>query len=294
MQIFLIALLVGVVFTLVTLAAFNSLKDWELQKSLKGKVLDSAGMKRKGLTGNLFFLASKIGERLKRCRSSYLENTANRVHDSLGILGEPYSRIEPYTFIGIQVLCALGVIVVALIVLEMYNPLGLVLAGASGLFLPYAYIRQKVKDKHKAIFRQIPDVLDLLCLMMDAGLDFNTALNKILGSESGALVSELFLAQQEVKLGKPRPEAYADMAERLKYPPLNTVVNSINLALKTGGSITPALKALSEQFRTERAQLAEKLAAEAPLKLMAPLVLLIFPTIFIILFGPILLSFMGK
>lgn len=294
MQILLIALLVGIVFTLVTYVVFNSFKDWELQKRFKGKVLDAAGMKQRGLSGNLFFLASKIGEHLKRYRIAFLENTAHTVRDGLGILGEPYNRIDPYTFIGIQVLCAAGVIVVAIVVLEMYNPLALVLAGAAGFFLPYAYIRQKVKDKHKAIFRQIPDVLDLLCLMIDAGLDFNTALNKILETESGALVNEFFLAQQEVKLGKPRPEAYTSMAERLKYVPLNTVINSINLALKTGGSITPTLKALSEQFRTERAQLAEKMAAEAPLKLMAPLVLLIFPTIFIILFGPILLSFMGK
>ncbi|MDO8734236.1 MAG: type II secretion system F family protein, partial [Elusimicrobiota bacterium] len=87
--------------------------------------------------------------------------------------------------------------------------------------------------------------------------------------------------------------ALNDMADRLSYLPLNTVINSLNLAFKTGGSIAPTLRVLSEQFRVERAQMAEKMAGEAPLKLMAPLILLIFPTIFIIIFGPIVLSFLG-
>lgn len=278
----LIALLTGIFVTLVTYVVFDALKDWEVQKKLKGKA------------GNLYFLASKIGELLKNRRISFLDDSATTVKTSFVILGEPYNRMEPYAFFGIQTLCALGAVVVTIVVVGTYDLLTLIAAAGAGIFLPYAYVRQKVKDKHRALFRQIPDVLDLMRLMIEAGLEFNASLDKLLASESGALVNELFLAQQEVKLGRPRTEAYAAMAERLKYPPLNTVINSINSALRTGARITPALKTLSGQFRTERSQLAEKLAAEAPLKLMAPLVLLIFPTIFIILFGPILLSFLGK
>jgi tight adherence protein C len=96
----------------------------------------------------------------------------------------------------------------------------------------------------------------------------------------------------EIELGKSRIEAFQAMSERLQYPSLNIVINSMITAIKTGGSIAPTLRALSDQFRTERFQLAEKLAAQAPTKLMFPLVIFIFPTIFIILFGPILLTFM--
>jgi tight adherence protein C len=72
-----------------------------------------------------------------------------------------------------------------------------------------------------------------------------------------------------------------------------TVVNAFTLAFKTGASLVPTLKTLSEQFRVERMQLAEKMANEAPVKLLIPIVLFIFPTVFIILFGPIVLSFLN-
>jgi tight adherence protein C len=136
--------------------------------------------------------------------------------------------------------------------------------------------------------------LDMLTLMIEAGLDFNSALAKVIESEKGPLIDEFAITQQEVRLGKSRSDAFLSMIERIKYVPLNTVINSISLAIKTGGSLAPTLRALSEQFRTERSQLAEKMAAEAPIKLMGPLAMLIFPTIFIILFGPILLSFMNN
>ncbi|MHB9155424.1 MAG: type II secretion system F family protein [Endomicrobiales bacterium] len=294
MLILIISLLAGISIALAAHGVSRYLEGWGLEKRLKGTLDNAVEIQQRGLTGNLFFLASKIGELLKGCRLKYFIDSMEKLSNSLAILGEPFSRFDPYTIAGVQVLCAAGAALIAVILLGMNNVVLLLATGAVAFLLPPAYLRQQVKDKHGKIFRQIPDFLDLLCLMVDAGLDFNSALNRILASEEGVLVQEFFLAQQEVKLGKARAEAYSGMAERLKYPPLNTLVNSLNLALKTGGSITPTLKALSAQFRVERFQLAEKAAAEAPLKLMAPLVLLIFPTIFIILFGPILLSFMGK
>jgi tight adherence protein C len=184
--------------------------------------------------------------------------------------------------------------IMAVILLEVYNPLFLAILGAGGFLVPLSLLKERVKARHKAIFRQVPDVLDMITLMIEAGLDFNTALEKVLATEKGPLVDEFAAAQQEVKLGKSRSEAFSAMIERIKYPTLNTVINSISLALRTGGSLAPTLRSLASQFRVERSQLAEKMAAEAPVKLMGPLVLLIFPTIFIILFGPILLSFMSN
>ncbi len=274
------------------------LKRIELEKKFKEKI-DGLGtgvgnIKLKGITGQLLFISEKLGEFVKSKRIRKYEQLTKEIKNNLDILGEPHNKMDPYTFIGIQLLVSLGVIILAVILLDLYNIILLAALGFGGFYIPLFLNKDKVKARHKAIFRQLPDVLDMLTLMIEAGLDFNSSLGKIIESEKGPLIDEFAIAQQEVRLGKARADAFTSMIERIKYVPLNTVINSISLAIKTGGSLAPTLRVLSEQFRTERSQMAEKMAAEAPIKLMGPLVMLIFPTIFIILFGPIILSFMNN
>ncbi|MFA5779237.1 MAG: type II secretion system F family protein [Elusimicrobiota bacterium] len=293
MQIILISVLVCAVVMLAANAGLVFLRDMQLEKRLKGKLMDAAEVQQEGIGGNILSVASNIGKFLEKSDVTVLKQMAENIKINLSILGDPFNKIQPHTFIGIQLLSAVGVVIFSILILAFYDAITLLVLGVFGFFLPQMIVKSKVKAKHKAIFRQLPDVLDLLTLMVEAGLDFGAALNKIIESEQGPLIDEFFLSQQEIKLGKSRVSALNDMAERLNYLPLNTVINSLNLAFKTGGSIAPTLRVLSEQFRVERAQMAEKMAGEAPLKLMAPLILLIFPTIFIIIFGPIVLSFLG-
>lgn len=293
MQIILISILIGAIVMIVVNEIVAFVKNMQLEKRLKGQLIDAAEVQQKGLVGNIISISSKIGSFLEK--SPMFKQMSGNAKTNFLILGEPYNKIKPYTFTGIQFLSGISIIAIAVLILAFYDIITLLILGVFGFFLPQIIIKNKVKAKHKAIFRQLPDVLDLLTLMVEAGLDFGAALNKIIESEGGTLINEFFLMQQEIKLGKSRIAALNDMAERLNYLPLSTVINSLNLAFKTGGSIAPTLRVLSEQFRIERSQMAEKLAGEAPLKLMAPLILLIFPTIFIILFGPIVLSFLhGK
>jgi tight adherence protein C len=288
-----ISLLAGTITVLLAHMIILSLGKLQLQKNLKDKIEGVKAIRNQRLTGNLLFLAEKIGTTLASRYSKRFSKLAERINGQLTILGQPYSSLAPYTVIGIQLLAACTAIIISIVLLDVWNILILAAAAAAGFYIPVALLQQKAKDKHKAIFRQLPDVLDLLSLMIEAGLDFNTALRKVTESEKGTLIDELNLVQQEIRLGKARSEAFTTMSERVAYLPLRTMTNAITLSFKTGGSIAPTLKALSEQFRVERAQLAEKMANEAPLKLLAPLIILIFPTIFIILFGPILLSFLG-
>lgn len=292
MQIILISILVCAVVVIVANETIVFVKGMQLEKRLKGKLMDATEVQHEGLSGNILSTASKIGGVLEKYNIPVFTHMVEKIKINLSILGDPYNKIMPYSFIGIQFLAGIGTIIFSILILAFYDVITLLILGIFGFFLPQMVISSKVKSKHKAIFRQLPDVLDLLTLMVEAGLDFGGALNKIIESEKGPLIDEFFLSQQEVKLGKSRVAALNDMAERLNYLPLNTVINSLNLAFKTGGSIAPTLRILSEEFRVERSQMAEKLAGEAPLKLMAPLILLIFPTIFIILFGPIVLSFL--
>lgn len=293
MQIILISILICAIVIIITNEIIIFVKNMQLEKRLKGKLMDAAEVQQEGIGGNILSMASKIGEFLEKYNITVFTQMVENIKINLLILGEPYNKIKPYTFIGIQFLAGIGIIIFSILILAFYDVVTLLVLGVFGFFIPQMIVSSKVKAKHKAIFRQLPDVLDLLTLMVEAGLDFGAALNKIIESEEGPLIDEFFLSQQEIKLGKSRVAALNDMADRLNYLPLNTVINSLNLAFKTGGSIAPTLRVLSEQFRVERAQMAEKLAGEAPLKLMAPLILLIFPTIFIILFGPIVLSFLS-
>ena len=294
----LISILIGIACGIIIYLFLGFLKSLELERKFKEKMDGvNAGVgkvKAKGITGNLIFFAEKIGNYLKPRKIKKLDEFAKEIKGNLDILGDPHNKMDPYTFIGIQVLSSLGAIILAIILLDIYNIILLAAIGFGAFFIPLSLNRDRVKSRHKAIFRQLPDVLDMLTLMIEAGLDFNSALNKIVESEKGPLIDEFAVNQQEVKLGKSRADAFLSMIDRIKYTPLNTVINSISLAIRTGGSLAPTLRTLSAQFRTERSQLAEKMAAEAPIKLMGPLVLLIFPTIFIILFGPILLSFMNN
>jgi len=276
-------------------ATFIYLKEAKLKKRLTGRFVEatSEAGEQTGMTKNILMFASTLGSFLERIKIPMLPILADSIKVNLSILGEPYSNIKPYTFIGMQILAGLVAVLFAILVFSIQNTVVLLFFAAVGFGLPLLWIREQVKKKHKAIFRQLPYVLDLLTLMVEAGLDFGAALTRILESEKGVLIDEFNITQQEIKLGKARDAALLSMADRINYISLTTVINSLVLAFKTGGSIAPTLRILSEQFRVERSQLAEKMAGQAPLKMMMPLILLIFPTIFIILFGPIILSFIG-
>ncbi|MCB4790414.1 MAG: type II secretion system F family protein [Elusimicrobia bacterium] len=289
-----ISLLLGASFSILSFALIDYLSKFAFNKKMKERLHNLSDFNFKGLSGFMFYLADRIGENLKKFRIPLLQQMSKVIEESLEILGKPYSTIKPQTFIGIQILSGFGVFLFLLLVFEVYDILLLLIFLIMGFYLPLITVKEKVKAKHKAIFRQLPDTLDLLTLMVEAGLDFNNALNKIIESEKGELISELHLVQQEIKLGKSRDEAFKDMAKRLQYKPLSSVVSSLTNAFTLGGSLAPILKILADQFRVERTQLAEKMAGEAPLKLMFPLVLFIFPTIFIIIFGPIVLSFISS
>ena len=277
-------------------ATFVYLKEAKLKKRLTGRFVEattSEAGEQKGMTKSVLNFASALGALIEKTRIPLLSSVADNIKVNLGILGEPYSNVKPFTFIGIQFLAAVAAVIFGMAVFSVRNPIGLLLFAIGGFFLPQLWVKERVKRKHKEIFKQLPYVLDLLTLMVEAGLDFGAALNKVLESEKGALIDEFNITQQEIKLGKARDAALLSMSDRVNYLSLTTVINALVLAFKTGGSIAPTLRILSEQFRVERSQLAEKMAGQAPLKMMMPLILLIFPTIFIILFGPIILSFIG-
>jgi tight adherence protein C len=158
---------------------------------------------------------------------------------------------------------------------------------------PTRWLRAMLKQRHGRIERALPFVLDLLTLSVEAGLDFMTAIKRILDHRAmDPLGEDLLRVFREVQVGKTRREALRNMATRAMHQDVTGVVSSLVQADELGVSIGYILRVQSEQMRTRRFQRAEKLAQEAPVKLLFPLIAFIFPSVFIVLLGPIILQVM--
>ncbi|EAU65594.1 Flp pilus assembly protein TadC [Stigmatella aurantiaca DW4/3-1] len=167
------------------------------------------------------------------------------------------------------------------------------LAALFGLYYPAIWVNDQVKRRHLAISRALPYNLDLLTLSVEAGLDFTAALSKVVEKgKSGPLKEEMSIVLKQLKMGKTREEALKAMILRVDLPSLTTFVTALIQADKMGTSLGKVLRIQSTQMRIDRTQRAEKLAGEAPVKMLFPLIACIFPTVFMVLFGPIVFQFM--
>ncbi len=162
-----------------------------------------------------------------------------------------------------------------------------------GAWYPLIWVGDQVKKRHLLISRALPYNLDLLTLSVEAGLDFTAALAKVVEKgKPGPLREELQLVLKQLKMGKTREEALKSMIARVDLPALSTFVTALVQADKMGTSLGKVLRIQSTQLRVDRSQRAEKLAAEAPVKMLFPLIACIFPTVFLVLFGPIVFQYM--
>ncbi|MBN1208824.1 MAG: type II secretion system F family protein [Myxococcaceae bacterium] len=208
--------------------------------------------------------------------------------------GEP-SGYKPEDIMALQ---QVGFIIGLFLGLFLANGLGFNLVWALavalfGMMYPNIWVSDQVKKRHLLISRALPYNLDLLTLSVEAGLDFTGALAKVVEKgKAGPLKDELALVLKQLKMGKTREEALKSMIARVDLPPLTTFVTALIQADKMGTSLGKVLRIQSTQMRIDRTQRAEKLAGEAPVKMLFPLIACIFPTVFMVLFGPIVFQFM--
>jgi len=172
----------------------------------------------------------------------------------------------------------------------------LIIAGPCFFFIaPDNWLKKCLTTRHNSIRRSLPFVLDLLTLSVEAGMDFMTALQRHIDrSTITPFTEELIRVVREIQLGKTRREALRDMATRVNLTPLTSVVNALVQADELGVSIGTILRIQSDQIRQRRFERAEKLANEAPVKMLGPLVLFIFPAVILILLGPLMLQFLEQ
>jgi len=160
-----------------------------------------------------------------------------------------------------------------------------------GFLFPAMNIGERAARRKRSIALELPDTLDLLTISVEAGLDFLTALRRVVEKHRpGPLKDELSFFFNQIELGRPRREALREMANRVNLQDLGTVVSSLIQADRLGASIGPVLKVQSDMLRIRRAQRAEKAAQEAPVKMLAPLVLCIMPAVFLMILAPVFIQ----
>ncbi|MGV7207016.1 type II secretion system F family protein [Oxalobacteraceae bacterium A2-2] len=170
-------------------------------------------------------------------------------------------------------------------------------AGLAGAVAGWSYVglwlRDRIAARRRELQKSLPFYLDLITLCVEAGLNLQGALRQaVTKGPPGPLAEEFKRVMRDIRSGKARAEALRAMSERLQEPAVSSFLTSLIQAERMGMNLGPMLRAQADQRRVERFLRAEKLAMEAPVKLLFPLIAFIFPCTFIVLFFPIVIQFM--
>jgi tight adherence protein C len=164
---------------------------------------------------------------------------------------------------------------------------------AAAYITPNIVLTRLIKRRRERIRKSIPDVIDLLVICVDAGLGIDQALLRVgqeLGNSHPQITEELLQINREQRAGKPRIQAWADMADRSQLADIDAFASMLLQTERFGTPIARALSGFADTIRLKRRQLAEQMAAKTTIKIVFPLVLCIFPSIFIVMLGPVAIT----
>lgn len=220
----------------------------------------------------------------------------NRYKRKLINSGNPLHLI-PVEFFALKEISAIGGALFGFfIVLSMgVNPVLPLLACIGSFFLPDLWLREMTKKRKHDVFISLPFTMDLLTLSVEAGLTFIAAIEKVVEKgQPGPLRDEFDKLLQDLRLGVARRDALTGIAERTDMYEIRSFSSALIQADKLGAPLGETLRTQADLRRTERYQKAEKLAQEAPVKMLFPLLLFIFPAVFIVILGPVMLKFLAE
>jgi len=170
---------------------------------------------------------------------------------------------------------------------------GLILAAIAYVSIPLA-IDTRVRGRRDKIVASLPTVLDLMTLSVEAGMSFDASLQRVVRRLRGPLIDELALMLRDIQLGTSRAQALTALAERADAPELTSFVRALNQADRLGVPLAQMLRSQAEDLRHRLRNEAEEHAMRAPVKMLFPTVLLIFPAIFIVILGPALIGISAR
>ena len=205
-------------------------------------------------------------------------------------------RVTPGSFLAIKGAGLVGGVLFGFVIIASKSvPLGLVFTvvlGVLGFMGPETLLSSRIRSRRDAIRSDLPDALDILAVSVEAGLGFDGAITKLTEHMSGPLVREFALLLSEIRIGEARQTALKNMATRVDAPELSSFVRAVVQADQLGISLGRILRVQAADSRLRRQAAAEEKAMKAPIKMIFPTVLCIFPAMFIVLLGPALMNIM--
>jgi tight adherence protein C len=245
----------------------------------------------------IYPMARRLGElALRFTPQNAIQDTAQKLERA----GNP-GNIDPTLFFSFRII-GLVLFFVLFWFLSKVAPKGSLLSDRGlliaipvaifGFYMPELLIRRTIDRRQREIRRSMPDALDLLTICVEAGLGFDAAMAKVYEKWDNELGRAFGRVIREIQLGKLRREALRDMADRLGIPEMTSFVAAVIQSEQLGVSMAHVLRIQSDQMRIKRRQLAEEEAHKAPIKMLIPMALLIFPSICIVLMTPAVLIIM--
>lgn len=265
----------------VTAAANAGIID---DQELQGSFMDRVGKKA-------FVNVGDFGR--KFTPSGYIEKVRHKF-----IMAGRDSTAEVDRFIAMRVFALLAIPLV-IVFLYVWNPMGLEGAVRGGLtflligaliFGPDSKLDANVKDRQTAIMKDLPDVLDLLTISVEAGLGFEQALDRTIATVPGPLSTEFARMLGETRAGSSRADAMRALDARIDVSEVRSFVLAILQADTFGVSIGRVLRAQADEMRIRRRQLAQEQAQKAPVKMLIPMVFCIFPALFVVILVPAMIQ----
>ena len=214
-----------------------------------------------------------------------------RVDNRIAYAGKPWN-LNFFSLLALQILLGGGGLFFSFFMLRLLRGepgqmvLIVLLVTLVGFFLPYGVISSKAQSRQMEVRKALPDVLDLLLVSVEAGLGFDMAMKKVTQQMRGPLSEEIKRALDEIRMGGDRETALRGIAKRSGVSELSSFVSSVIQAEQLGSNIANTLRVQAEFMRQRRRQRAEEMAMKAPVKLVFPLVLFIFPALFVVILGP--------
>ena len=208
-------------------------------------------------------------------------------------LDASHIKLTSAEFFNLKILLMLLLSGLSFFFIAKLDPLVIFGALAVGYILPEFWLNRKISKRKYAIARLLPETVDLLGLCVEAGLDFTTSMKWVIEKvPTNPMIEELSFVLEEIKWGKSRTQALRDMAKRLNIPEISSFVQTLVQAERMGSPVAEAFNILSEDTRLQRFNRGERIAMQAPIKILIPLIFCILPVIAIIIGGPIFLQFM--
>jgi len=218
------------------------------------------------------------------------EKARQQIQLTLQLAGRP-GGMSASDFIAVRYVltaafCALAILIGLLVENRIVLALGAAIGAVIGLYGPLFWLRRRVKARRNQMQLDLPDVIDVLVVCVEAGLTFEAAIEQVVEKYDHALADEFGRVMQEVRLGRPRLEALNDMGQRTGVDELNNFVQAVIQSEQLGSGVGKILRIQSDEIRQKRMLMAQERGARASLKMLIPMLGCIFPTLWIILLGP--------